>query len=138
MQLPNFLKLPVYAFDVSDQSYKYLLLKEKKEGVVVDDFGAADIPNGVIERGEIKKPDVLIAQFRALFQLRGIKYVALALPEEKGFLRTIKLSGIKEEEVGRALEFQLKKHRDTIQRFFSETRKEPRPNGLFLFCLPYN
>src|SRR3989338_11277516 len=53
MQLPNFLKLPVYGFDISDQSYKYLLLKEEKEGVVVDDFGGANIPNGVIERGEI-------------------------------------------------------------------------------------
>ena len=110
MQLPNFLKLPVYAFDISDQSYKYLLLKEEKEGVVVDDFGGANIPNGVIERGEIKKPDVLVAQLRALFLLRGIKYAALALPEEKGFLRTVKLSGIKEEEVGRALEFQLEEH----------------------------
>ena len=110
MQLPNFLKLPVYAFDISDQSYKYLLLNEEKGGVVVGDFGGADITSGVIERGEIKKPDLLKAQLGALFRLRGIKYASFALPEEKGFLRTIKLSGIKDEEIGRALEFQLEEH----------------------------
>src|SRR3989338_4998374 len=110
MQLPNFLKLPVYAFDISDQSYKYLLLNEEKGGVVVGDFGGADITSGVIERGKIKKGDLFKAQLGALFRLRGIKYASFALPEEKGFLRTIKLSGIKDEEIGRALEFQLEEH----------------------------
>ncbi|KKT42134.1 MAG: Type IV pilus assembly protein PilM [Candidatus Giovannonibacteria bacterium GW2011_GWA2_44_13b] len=110
MQLPNFLKLPVYAFDISDKSYKYLLLKETKRGVEVADFGGADIPDGVMDRGEIKKPDVLASQLRALFELHNIKYASFALPEEKGFLRTIKLSGVKEGEIGKVLEFQLEEH----------------------------
>lgn len=110
MQTPNFLKLPVYAFDISDQSYKYLLLTETKQGVVISDFGGANIPGGVIERGEIKKPDVLASQLRALFELHNIKYVSFALPEEKGFLRTIKLTGMKEEEIGQAIGFQMEEH----------------------------
>lgn len=110
MRIPNFLKLPAYAFDISDQSYKYLLLRETKQGVVVADFGGSDIKKGIIESGEIKKPDALIAQFRALFQLHGIKYASFALPEEKGFLRTIQLAGVKEEEIGQAIGFQLEEH----------------------------
>jgi type IV pilus assembly protein PilM len=45
-----------------------------------------------------------------IFTKKKIKYVSIALPEEKGFLRTIRLTGIKEEEIGQALELQLEEH----------------------------
>lgn len=107
MRIPNFLKFPVYAFDLSDRSYKYLLLKETKGKVFVQDFGEGEIKQGIMEKGEIIQPDLLISLLRGIISKKKIKYIALALPEEKGFLRTIRLSGIKEEEVGQALELQL-------------------------------
>src|SRR3989338_3841644 len=64
---------------------------------------------GLLRGGRSKNLMFLSLSF-ARFSCFGEKYTALALPEEKGFLRTVKLSGIKEEEVGRALEFQLEEH----------------------------
>ena len=110
LRMPNFLKLPVYAFDISDQSYKYLLLKENGGRFTVEDFGEGEIQKGAIEKGEIKNPDLLRMSLSAIFAAKKIKYVALSLPEEKGFLRSIRISGVAEDEVGRALELQLEEH----------------------------
>ena len=110
MRIPNFLKFPVYSFDLSDRSYKYLLLKEAKGRVLVRDFGEGEIQPGIMVKGEIIKPDLLIALLKGIISKKKIKYVALALPEEKGFLRTVRLTGIKEEEIGQALELQLEEH----------------------------
>ncbi|MDO8523047.1 MAG: pilus assembly protein PilM [bacterium] len=110
MRIPNFLKFPVYAFDLSDRSYKYLLLKETKGRIEVRDFGEGEIQPGIMVKGEIIKPDLLITLLKGIISKKKIKYVALALPEEKGFLRTVRLTGIKEEEIGQALELQLEEH----------------------------
>lgn len=110
MRMPNFLRFPIYAFDLSDQSYKYLLIKKNKVFFTVQDFGEGEIPKGIIEKGEIIKPDLLIKLLREIFKKKKISYVAIALPEEKGFLRTVRLSGVKEEEIGQALELQLEEH----------------------------
>lgn len=110
MRIPNFLRFPVYAFDLSDRSYKYLLLKEINGAILVQDFGEGEIQKGIMEKGEIIQPDLLVALLRDIISKKKIKYVALALPEEKGFLRTVRLTGVKEEEVGQALELQLEDH----------------------------
>lgn len=110
MPIPSFLRMQIYAFEISDKSYKYLRLKEADGGVVVDDFGEGEIAAGVIEHGEIKKKDVLAALLKELFRKKNIRYVAISLPEEKGFLEKIQLSAVKEEEVKQALELQLEEY----------------------------
>ncbi len=108
--MPKFLKLPIYAFDISDLSYKYLRLEESADGIRVADYGEGEIAPGIIEEGEIKKKDVLTALLKELFLKKRIKYAAVALPEEKGFLRYVSLTGIKEEEIYDVLELQLEEH----------------------------
>lgn len=108
--MPSFLSLPIYALELSDKSYKYLRLKALNGEIYVADFGEGEIPAGVIERGEIKKPDVLRDLLAELFLKKQIKYVAISLPEEKGFLRNIKLSGVRESEIQEALALQLEEH----------------------------
>jgi len=108
--MPNFLKLPIYAFELSDRSYKYLRLGEARGGTVVDDFGEGEIAVGVIEHGEIKKGDVLMSLLKELFFKKGIRFVAVSLPEEKGFLENVQLAGVREEEIRQALELQLEEH----------------------------
>lgn len=107
MFIPSFLSLPVYAFELSDKSYKYLRLKSIAQGTIIEDFGEGEIPVGVLERGEIKKPEILTALLSALFKKKKIFYVAISLPEERGFLRNIRLDGIKSEEIESALKLQL-------------------------------
>lgn len=108
--MPNFLKFPIYAFELSDKSYKYLRLKEARGGTILDDFGEGEIAAGVIEHGEIKKKDILTALLKELFSKKNIHFAAISLPEEKGFLENIQLSGVKEGEMRQALELQLEEH----------------------------
>ena len=112
MRLPNILSFPIYALDISDQSYKYLYLAKNADGttVTVSDFGEGEIPPGVIEQGEIKKRDILVAILRDVFHKRNIRFVALSLPEEQGFLRSVPLSGIRQNEIAHALQYQLEEH----------------------------
>lgn len=110
MLLPSFLKMPIYAFELSDESFKYLHMREQRGGLVVEDFGEGVVAPGIIERGEIKKPDILRALLKELFSKKNIKFAAVSLPEEKGFLRNVRLKGIKEEEIKSSLELQLEEH----------------------------
>jgi len=110
MLLPSFLKMPIYAFELSDESFKYLHMRRQRGGVTVEDFGEGAIASGVIERGEIKKPDILKALLKELFLKKSIRFVAISLPEEKGFLRNVRLKGIKEDEIKSSLELQLEEH----------------------------
>ena len=112
MKLPRILSLPIYALDISDRSYKYLYLAKDASGraMTVSDFGEGDIPPGVVEQGEIKKHDVLVSILRELFERRNIRFAALSLPEEQGFLRSFPISGIKQHEIAHALQYQLEEH----------------------------
>ena len=89
--VPRFLKLRVYAFDVSDFSFKFLSLNDSNGKEIIDDFGEGEIPPGIIQNGEIKDKEKLIQILRDVITKRNIKYVAISLPDEKGFVRFIKL-----------------------------------------------
>lgn len=103
----DFTKIPIYALDISDESFKFLRFADKESGTIVRDFGEGDIPRGVIESGEIKDVQKLGEIFKKTFSQKNIKYVAFSLPEEKGFLRTVSLSGMNKEEIEKSLEFQI-------------------------------
>ena len=104
---PSFLSLPIYAFELSDKSYKYLRLKSTALGMMLEEAGEGEIPARVLEHGEIKQPEILTAILAELFAKKKIRFAAISLPEEKGYLRNIKLAGIKEEEIEEALKLQL-------------------------------
>lgn len=110
--IPQFLKLQTYAFDISDFSYKFLSLKDSDDGIEVADFGEGEIPKGIIQNGEIKNNEKLLEILRDIIAKHNIKYVAISLPDEKGFVRFLKLSAsiIKKEEIGDALSLQLEEH----------------------------
>lgn len=102
--------MPIYALELSDRSYKYLRFKDGQGQIEIVSFGEGDIAPGIIERGEVKQPEKLKGVLSEVFSKNGIEFVAFSLPEEKGFLRNIKLQGVKESEIREALEFQLEEH----------------------------
>lgn len=109
---PQFLKLPVYGFDISDFSYKFLSLKELAGSMRVVGFGEGEIPPGVIQGGEVKEKDKLVQILRELVKKHRIKYVAISLPDEKGFVRHLQMptATVKKSEIGNALALQLEDH----------------------------
>ncbi|MBI2023226.1 pilus assembly protein PilM [Candidatus Giovannonibacteria bacterium] len=108
--VPKFLNFPIFALDISDTSFKYLCLEENKEGMVVSGFGEGEVEPGIIERGEIKKKNELVSILKNIFREKNAKYVALSLPDEKGYFRTIRLQGVAESEAKNALELQLEEY----------------------------
>ena len=108
MSIFDFGRTPIYALDISDQSFKFLRLTQNSSGEVVDvDFGEGAIDKGVIENGEIKDKSRLSEILKEVFSKNNIK---LSLPEEKGFLREIKISNVGEKDLPGALEFQIEEH----------------------------
>ncbi|MEK7559969.1 MAG: type IV pilus assembly protein PilM [Patescibacteria group bacterium] len=110
MEFFDFNRIPIYALDISDQSFKFLRLSNSKGGIVVKNFGEGGIHKGIVENGEIKDKNGLSEILKETFEENNIKFVALSLPEEKGFLREIKISGVNEEELLNALEFQIEEY----------------------------
>lgn len=108
--MPSFLRLPIYAFELSDRSYKYLRFKEAEGGIILDSFGEGELAPGVIERGEIKKKDILVSLLKEVCRKNNIRFVAVSLPEEKGYVENIRLANAKDEEIRQVLELQLEEH----------------------------
>ena len=107
---PRYLRFPVFGFDLSDRSLKYLELLRIRQGARLGRFGEAKIPQGLIEDGQILKKEELISLLKDIQKERDIKYIAAALPEEKVFLRTVKLPLMEDREIRVALESQLEEN----------------------------
>lgn len=107
---PRYLRFPVFGFDLSDRSLKYLELLRAGRRWRLGRFGELKIPQGLIEDGQILKKEELISLLKDAQKERGIKYIAAALPEEKVFLRTIKLPVMEERQIRVALEAQLEEN----------------------------
>lgn len=111
LQPPAYLHISSFGLDISDNSYKYVKLREAGGGFVVNDFGSVEIPAGIIEAGTIKKPDALTPLLQNAFKnKKHFRHVALSLPEEQGFVRMIRLPQMPEEEIGEAVSLQLEDH----------------------------
>ena len=105
-----FIRIPVTGFDISDRTVKYLRFSSRGD-LSFDIFGEIEIPEGTIEKGEIKKEDALAELFsswaaREKKQLRS-PLVAVSLPEEKSFLRVIQIPKVEQEKVGNAIRWEI-------------------------------
>ena len=103
-------RLPMAGLDISDRSLKYLKLHfGKRDGV--EFFDEADIPAGVIERGEIKDEEALVGLLkswrkRQSWSIRSA-LVVVSLPEEKSFLRVVQLPKLAAEQVRNAIRWEI-------------------------------
>jgi len=103
---------PAIGLDISDESLKFAHLTHERGVRRIDFFGEESMPAGLIEFGEIKDVDGVAKVIRgALTKYKSkIPYLVMSLPEEKGFLRIIKMQHVKPEETREALGFQLEAH----------------------------
>ena len=109
----EFLTLHPQAFglDISDLSLKVAQLEKKQQGFRLASYGEGELAQGIIEAGEIKDEDKLVASIqKTIQQVRGKKistrYVVAALPEEKAFVQVVQLPRMKREEMMAAIRFQ--------------------------------
>ncbi len=109
MKLLRFMNLPVYALDLSDSSYKYLTLEHHGDEMILGDYGEGALAPGIIHDGELQQPEALEAILCDIFAKKKVQFVALSLPDEKGYVRPLALpaENVKEDEIGGALALQL-------------------------------
>jgi len=107
---PQFLQMPAVGLDISDTAMRFVELIEKRRGFVIGAFGEYPIPRGVIESGEVKKPEELRAIFLEVKKKHKFEFVSVSLPEEKAYLFELRLPLMKYSEVRGAIELGLEEH----------------------------
>lgn len=107
---PQFLQMPAVGLDVSDVSMRFAELIEKRKGFILGRFGERSIPRGVIELGEVKKPDELRAVFSDIRKTYGLEFVSVSLPEEKAYLFELHLPAMKYNDIRGSVDLALEEH----------------------------
>ncbi len=108
--VPKFLSMPSFGLDIGDESFKFLELKNTKNGFQVGRHGERAIPSGIIESGKIidtKRVEEVLMSLRKEF---GIKSVRVSLPEEQVYLFKFKLEKEGLVSVRESIELSLEEH----------------------------
>lgn len=99
------------ALDISENSVKVLSLKQTKEGQVPEFFEERRIAPGIISDGGVQDPVALAKVLVALKRKCGIRFVRMALPEEKAYLfQTTVPRAENKTQLQNSIEFQLAEH----------------------------
>lgn len=105
------LEASLVGLDISDRSMKYLRFHEARGMLYPDAFGRKEIPEGIIKGGVIIKEDELVLVLKEWTMHEGRTLVGsgfvVSLPEEKSFVRVIRIPNMKREEVGNAIRWEL-------------------------------
>lgn len=107
---PAFLTVPAVALDISDRSVKFLEIAHSSNGYKVSSFGEKSIPKGIIDAGVIQEKDKLSNIFSELADKQDIKYATVSLPEEKAFIVSMFLGGVKEKQIRESISLQIEGH----------------------------
>ncbi len=103
---------PAFGLDLSDLSIKIAQLKKEKGGLVLSCYGREEIPEKIIEKGEIRKTEELIQLIKkALKEVKGLalstKQCVVSLPETESFIQMIQMPRLKKEELKEAIKWEI-------------------------------
>ncbi len=110
LQPPSYLNLPVFALDISDRSFKYMQFEKTSGGRRVRAFGSGVLPEGLVQSGVITDTSKVASLLKEQLADKKFRYAALALPEEKGFVRSIRMPRVAPEELREAVALQLEEY----------------------------
>lgn len=86
---PRFLAMPSVGVDISDTSMKYVAFEPSlrpQAKRTLKYWGDIDIPNGVLNRGEVSDVKQLAAVLKEFKAKTGADFVRVSLPEERAYL----------------------------------------------------
>jgi type IV pilus assembly protein PilM len=109
------LKPDAFGIDISDLSVKLIKLKNTGNGFELHSYNEETIKPGVIENGEINNRKELGKTMKKLLNnVKGeqlkTKYAAVSLPEEKSFLKVIKMPKMSSQDLQEAVYFEIENH----------------------------
>ncbi len=86
---PKYITLPSIGVDISDTSLKYVALERvhtHDTNLLLTKWGDIDIPDGVVERGNVHDAGVLVEVLKDVKKRTNAEYVNVSLPEERAYL----------------------------------------------------
>lgn len=101
---PAYLRMPTVGFDVSTGSIRYIELKSRTRNFEVAKFGKHDFEvkgDGVTSDEKVKE---VLSEIKAV---QGIKFVSVALPEEKAYLFKTEIPLVEDSAIRSTIEFKL-------------------------------
>ena len=110
-----FSKPQIFAVDINNSDLKIFQIERKNDKDIIRGWSRKILPPGVVVDFEIQETDKFVAILReALGEVSGKKIrgksVVVSVPEDKVFLRVIKLPLMKEIEVDEAIHWELESH----------------------------
>ncbi len=111
---PRYISFSSVGVDISDTSLKYIQLERKHShdvDLTLKYWGDIDIPEGSLERGNVKDPKRLVEVLTEVRKRCNAEYVRISLPEERAYLfETVIKRGVTAREVREQLEFKLEEN----------------------------
>lgn len=101
-----------FGLDFSDHSIKLIALEERSKGLHLMSWGHASVPEGLVEKGEIRDEARVTAVLQA-FLHDGVqggrlpsRYVVLSLPEQHSFVRVLELPALGSAQLSEAVRWE--------------------------------
>jgi type IV pilus assembly protein PilM len=109
---PTYLLMPSVGVDISDTSLKYIQfgnIRDRKQTLQL--WGELDIPNGVLQRGQVVDPKQLVAVLKEFKAKTKASYIRVSLPEERAYLFETEIKrATPAKEIRSILEFRLEEN----------------------------
>lgn len=104
-----------FGLDISDESFKFTQLRQKKHSLALTAFGAGGFPKELISDGEIKKEEEVVkiiqeALAKPQFGRVTTRHVVCSLPEEHSFTRVVQLPKMNLKEAGEAIKWEIEQN----------------------------
>ncbi|MFQ5661918.1 MAG: type IV pilus assembly protein PilM [Candidatus Paceibacteria bacterium] len=109
--VPKFLAMPAVGIDISDDSIRFVELKNSRKGKILSRFGEYKIPMGLVLNGEIQDVEKLSQELKKMKEENNIEVIRASLPEEKVYLfQTYIPKDAEEDQIRSIIEFKLEEH----------------------------
>ncbi len=111
---PTYLTMPSIGVDISDTSLKYIGFHPSSRSGTnrkLKIWGEISIPNGTVQRGQVKDPAKLVAVLKEFKAETKAEFISVSLPEERAYLFETEIKhNIPVKEVRGLLEFRLEEN----------------------------
>ena len=107
---PEYLEMPSFGLDISDESAKFVQFLSTKKGITLGHYGEHKIPKGIIESGKIVDNKRMEEVLASLKKEEGIKSVRVSLPEEQVYMFRMSLQKNGLKDIREGIELSLEEH----------------------------
>jgi len=98
-----------FGLDISDLSVKLVRIKKNRGGFSISNLNQISLEKGIVKKGEVVNEEKLVKAIKKIVKKTSslkTKQVVVSLPEEKSFLRVIRMPEMSNQDLRRAVRFE--------------------------------